>query len=85
MMQDIAEPVPESRIVNRVEDATVFADSIGYPVIVRPAYTLGGTGGGVAHSRAELEIIAGRGLKYSIISQILVERSVAAGRKSNLR
>ncbi|NPV27699.1 MAG: carbamoyl-phosphate synthase large subunit [Firmicutes bacterium] len=77
MMQEIKEPVPESRIVNRVEDAVAFAEKIGYPVIVRPAYTLGGTGGGVAHNVQELEAIAARGLKYSIIKQVLIERSVA--------
>ncbi|MGI9859892.1 carbamoyl-phosphate synthase large subunit [Moorella naiadis] len=77
MMLAIGEPVPESRIVNQVEEALAFAREIGYPVIIRPAYTLGGTGGGVAHNEAELRSIALKGLKLSLIKQILVERSVA--------
>ncbi|GAB6157353.1 carbamoyl-phosphate synthase large subunit [Desulfotomaculum varum] len=77
MMEQIGEPVPESAIVCSVREAVEFADSIGYPVIVRPAYTLGGTGGGLAHHRDELAAVAVRGLKHSLIGQILVERSVA--------
>lgn len=77
MMEDIGEPVPESAIVSSIEAAVDFAERLGYPVIVRPAYTLGGTGGGVAHDSRELKEIAVRGLKYSLIKQILVERSVA--------
>jgi len=77
MMLAIGEPVPESRIVNAVDGAVEFAQRIGYPVIVRPAYTLGGTGGGVAGSEDELREIATRGLKYSIIEQVLIEQSVA--------
>ncbi|MDD4753779.1 MAG: carbamoyl-phosphate synthase large subunit [Desulfitobacteriaceae bacterium] len=77
MMQEIEEPVPESTIVTTVEDAVTFADQLGYPVIVRPAYTLGGTGGGVAHNARELAEITARGLKYSIIKQALIEKSVA--------
>ena len=77
MMLAIGEPVPESRIVTRVEEALAFAREIGYPVIVRPAYTLGGTGGGVARNDTELESIAIKGLKLSLIKQVLVERSVA--------
>ncbi|MDO7786215.1 carbamoyl-phosphate synthase large subunit [Desulforamulus aquiferis] len=77
MMEQIGEPVPESTIVCSVREAIEFADSIGYPVIVRPAYTMGGTGGGIAKSREELTAVAIRGLKHSLIGQILVERSVA--------
>ncbi|MCL5781450.1 MAG: carbamoyl-phosphate synthase large subunit [Firmicutes bacterium] len=77
MMEQIGEPVPESTIVCSVREALEFADAIGYPVIVRPAYTLGGTGGGIAKSRDELKAVAIRGLKHSLIGQILVERSVA--------
>lgn len=77
MMEEIGEPVPESAIVSSIEAAVDFAERLGYPVIVRPAYTLGGTGGGVAHDSRELKEIAVRGLKYSLIKQILVERSVA--------
>ncbi len=76
-MGSIAEPVPESAIVNSVEDAVKFGDSIGYPVIVRPGYTLGGTGGGVARNSEELADIAVKGLKYSMNRQLLIERSVA--------
>lgn len=77
MMEQIGEPVPESAIVCSLREALDFADSIGYPVIVRPAYTLGGTGGGIAKNRDELKAVAIRGLKHSLIGQILVERSVA--------
>ncbi|MGB9886222.1 MAG: carbamoyl-phosphate synthase large subunit [Moorellales bacterium] len=76
LMQQIGEPVPESRIVTSVEDALSFAREIGYPVVVRPAYTLGGTGGGIAASEEELREITTRGLKASLIGQVLIERSV---------
>ena len=77
MMEQIGEPVPESVIVCTVQEAVDFADEIGYPVIVRPAYTMGGTGGGIAQNAEELRSVAIRGLKHSLIGQILVERSVA--------
>jgi carbamoyl-phosphate synthase large subunit len=77
MMDKIKEPVPESVIVTSVEKALEFGEEIGYPLIVRPAYTLGGTGGGIAHTASELAEISARGIKASIIQQILVERSVA--------
>ena len=76
-MKDINQPVPESDIFENVQESVDFANSIGYPVIVRPAYTLGGTGGGIAHDEDELFMIATRGIKLSPIHQILVERSVA--------
>ena len=76
-MKGINQPIPESDIFEELEPAIAFADSIGYPVIIRPAYTLGGTGGGIAHDRYEMEEISNRGLKLSPINQILVERSVA--------
>jgi carbamoyl-phosphate synthase large subunit len=76
-MLAFGEPVPESTIVHSVEDARAVADHIGYPVVIRPAYTLGGTGGGIAHDPAGLEEIASRGLAASRIHQILVEQSVA--------
>ncbi|NPV91427.1 MAG: carbamoyl-phosphate synthase large subunit [Firmicutes bacterium] len=75
-MAAIGEPVPESVVVTSVEEALGFAEQIGYPVIVRPAYTLGGTGGGTAYSPQQLTEIATRGLRYSIIKQLLIERSV---------
>jgi carbamoyl-phosphate synthase large subunit len=76
-MKDINQPVPESDIFEDVDSAINFADKIGYPIIVRPAYTLGGTGGGIAQNEEELFMIATRGIKLSPINQILVERSVA--------
>jgi len=76
-MAEINEPVPESDIVTTVEAAVKFANEIGYPVIVRPAYTLGGTGGGNATCEEELYNIAGKGIINSPIGQVLIERSVA--------
>ena len=76
-MQKIGEPIPESAIVEDVHGAIIFANEIGYPLIVRPAYTLGGTGGGIAETEEELVEIVIRGLKYSMIGQVLIERSVA--------
>ncbi len=76
-MQEIGEPIPESDVVDSIDGALSFAESIGYPVIVRPGYTLGGTGGGVAHNEKELKEIAAKGLIYSVNKQLLVERSVA--------
>ncbi|WP_324715687.1 carbamoyl-phosphate synthase large subunit [Carboxydochorda subterranea] len=75
-MLAIGESVPESRIVTSVEQALAFAEEIGYPVIVRPAYTLGGTGGGVARRPEQLQQVVTRGLKRSLIGQVLVEKSV---------
>ena len=76
-MQKLGEPIPESTIVEDVASAVAFADSIGYPIIVRPAYTMGGTGGGIADNEEELIEIVIKGLKYSMIGQVLIERSVA--------
>ena len=76
-MQSIGEPIPESAIVEDVHGAVDFANEIGYPIIVRPAYTLGGTGGGIAENEEELIEIVIKGLKYSMIGQVLIERSVA--------
>jgi carbamoyl-phosphate synthase large subunit len=77
LMLDIGEMVPQSRIVNALDEAKEFADETGFPIIVRPAYTLGGTGGGIADTMAELLDICARGLKLSIIHQVLLEQSVA--------
>ena len=77
MMEELNEPVPKSAIVNSVEEALEFTKKQSFPVIVRPAYTLGGTGGGVANNAQELEIIASKGIKLSPISQLLIEQSVA--------
>jgi carbamoyl-phosphate synthase large subunit len=77
LMQEIGEPVPESRIVSTVEEALEFTNQIGYPVIIRPAFTLGGTGGGIAHKEEELLATATSGLAASPIQQCLIERSIA--------
>ena len=77
-MESIGEPCIPSKVVTTLEDALDFADNkIGYPVIVRPAFTLGGTGGGIANDRAELEEIAQNGLHRSPIHQILVEKCIS--------
>ena len=75
-MAAFGEPVPESGIAHTVEEARAFADAIGYPVVVRPAYTLGGTGGGIAADGQALAEIASLGLAASRIGQVLVERSL---------
>jgi carbamoyl-phosphate synthase large subunit len=76
-MLAIGEPLPESAIVEKLEEAVGFATKVGYPLIIRPAYTLGGTGGGIARNLQELEEITIRGLTLSPISQVLLEQSVA--------
>ncbi|MCW6079490.1 carbamoyl-phosphate synthase large subunit [Clostridium sporogenes] len=76
MMNKINEPVIQSEIVTDMESGKAFANKIGYPVIVRPAYTLGGTGGGIAESEEELDEILALGLQLSSISQVLLEKSV---------
>ena len=76
-MERIGEPVPVSRSVNSIEEAKEAVRIIGrYPVLIRPAYTLGGTGGGIAYNEEELEDICARGLAYSRIHQVLIEESV---------
>ena len=74
MMKEIGQPVPESAICDRAEQARVFRDEVGYPLIIRPAYTLGGTGGGIAHNDAQFEQFVRSGLDRSLIHQILLER-----------
>jgi len=76
MMESINEPCISSKVVENVDDAIEFTKSIGLPVIIRPAYTLGGTGGGIAYTFEELEEIAGTGLRMSRVHQILVEKCV---------
>jgi carbamoyl-phosphate synthase large subunit len=75
-MQQIGQPCIESEIVTDVEAGKAYSSIIGYPVIVRPAYTLGGAGGGIANDEAELEDILEKGLHLSAIGQVLIERSV---------
>ncbi|MDR1876327.1 MAG: carbamoyl-phosphate synthase large subunit [Flavobacteriaceae bacterium] len=77
LMESINEPIAESVIVNEVESAVDFANQIGYPIIVRPAFTLGGTGGGIAETEEELREITDSGLKYSPVNQCLIEKSIA--------
>jgi len=77
LMRELEQPVPESTIVTTLEEALAFADEIGYPVIVRPAYTLGGTGGGICANEEELRETVSSGLRYSPISQCLIEKSIA--------
>jgi carbamoyl-phosphate synthase large subunit len=76
LMRSIGEPIPRSLAVSDFETARTYAEEIRYPVIIRAAYTLGGSGSGVAHSAEELERIVGIGLAYSRIKQVLVEESV---------
>ena len=76
-MESIGQPCVTSEVVESVEDAVAFAEKIGYPVIVRPAYTLGGTGGGIAYDRASLEEISDRGIHLSRVGQVLIERCIA--------
>ena len=76
LMLEIDEPVPASIIATNYEQCKVFTEEIGYPVIVRPAYTLGGTGGGIANNEAELKDICKKGIENSAIGQILLEQSV---------
>ncbi len=77
LMNELGEPVPDSTIVSTVEEAVNFANEIGYPIIVRPAYTLGGTGGGICDDEVSLREIVASGLKYSPITQCLIEKSIA--------
>ncbi|USK30508.1 carbamoyl-phosphate synthase large subunit [Bacillus sp. CMF21] len=77
LMNELGEPVPESDIVHNLQEAFAFVDKVGYPVIVRPAYTLGGTGGGICSNEEELIEIVTSGLKYSPVTQCLLEKSIA--------
>lgn len=77
LMLEIGEPIPESTIVSKLREAVEFAERVGYPLIIRPAYTMGGTGGGIAYNREDLETITVKGLTLSPINQVLLEQSVA--------
>ncbi|MGB4640912.1 MAG: carbamoyl-phosphate synthase large subunit [Methanothermobacter tenebrarum] len=76
LMKKLNEPVPKAKAVESVEEALEAVKEIGYPVIVRPAFTLGGTGGGVAHNPEELKEVVTRGLEMSFINQVLIDQSV---------
>jgi carbamoyl-phosphate synthase large subunit len=77
LMKELDQPIPESDIVHTVAEALTFAEKIGYPVIVRPAFTLGGTGGGMCENEEDLRVIAENGLKLSPVTQCLIEKSIA--------
>ena len=77
LMERIGEPCAPSLLVENVEDGVEFAKKIGYPVVLRPAYTLGGSGGGIAHNQTEIEEILENGLRLSRVGQVLVERCIA--------
>ncbi|MGX5790241.1 carbamoyl-phosphate synthase large subunit [Staphylococcus equorum] len=77
LMNELEVPVPESDIVNTVEQAFMFKEKVGYPLIVRPAFTMGGTGGGICHNDDEFKEIVANGLHYSPATQCLIEKSIA--------
>jgi carbamoyl-phosphate synthase large subunit len=77
LMNELGEPVPDSDIIHELAEAHAFVEKIGFPVIVRPAYTLGGTGGGICHNAEELDEIVTSGLKHSPVTQCLLEKSIA--------
>ncbi len=76
-MEKIGEPCAASKVVNNVQDGILFTNTIGYPVVLRPAYTLGGSGGGIAHNEQELIDILTNGLRLSRVGEVLVERCIA--------
>lgn len=76
-MEKIGEPCAPSLVVHNVEDGIAFTNTIGYPVVLRPAYTLGGSGGGIAHNETELIDILSNGLRLSRVGEVLVERCIA--------
>ena len=77
LCKELCEPVPPSTTVNTVEEALEFGDRIGYPIIVRPAFTMGGTGGGICNNHEELAKIAKNGLELSPVTECLIEKSIA--------
>lgn len=77
LCQSLGEPVPASLTVHKLQEALDFADKIGYPIIVRPAFTMGGTGGGICHDREELTRICKNGLELSPVTECLIEKSIA--------
>ena len=77
LMMTLNQPVPESDIVHTVEEAVAFSETVGYPLIVRPAFTMGGSGGGICNDEEELRDIVANGLRYSPVTQCLLEKSIA--------
>ena len=76
-MEKIGEPIAASQVVKNIEDGIAFTNKIGYPVVLRPAFTLGGSGGGIAHDEQELIDILSNGLRLSRVGEVLVERCIA--------
>ncbi|MBP5195532.1 MAG: carbamoyl-phosphate synthase large subunit, partial [Lachnospiraceae bacterium] len=76
-MESIGEPCAPSKVVKNIADGEEFANSIGYPVVLRPAFTLGGSGGGIAHNQVELDDILANGLRLSRVGEVLVERCIS--------
>ncbi|MCO7127344.1 carbamoyl-phosphate synthase (glutamine-hydrolyzing) large subunit [Sporolactobacillus shoreicorticis] len=76
LMLEIKEPIPDSKIIRSYENGLAFVKKIGYPVIIRPAYTLGGSGGGFAYNEQELDLVLHRGLNLSPIHEVLIEKSI---------
>lgn len=85
LMNELGEPVPDSEIIHNMDEAKAFVEQIGYPVIVRPAFTLGGTGGGICHNDDDLNEIVTSGLKNSPVTQCLLEKALPDLRKSNMK
>ncbi len=85
LMNELNEPVPESEIIRTLQEAEEFVGRIGFPVIVRPAYTLGGTGGGICSDEAELKEIVENGLKLSPVHQCLLEKALPVTKRSNMK
>src|SRR5205823_7442478 len=83
-MIEIGLEVPESSVVHSVEDALAAADRIGYPVLIRPSFTLGGSGGGIANDPEELRIAAFKGLSESPVHEVLIEQSVIGWKEYEL-
>lgn len=77
LMEKLEQPVPESEVIKSVDEALTFVQKVGYPVISRPAYTLGGRGGGIAHDEEQLKELMENGLKASPIQQVIMEKSIA--------
>ncbi|GAY77009.1 carbamoyl-phosphate synthase large chain [Sporolactobacillus inulinus] len=84
LMLKIKEPIPESKIIRSYEDGLAFVNEIGYPVIIRPAYTLGGSGGGFAYNEHELDLVLHRGLKLSPIHEVLIEKSIKGWKRNRV-
>src|SRR5699024_3372756 len=77
LMNDMGVPVPESDIINTIDEAYDFVEKVGYPFIVRPAFTMGGTGGGICCNEEDLKEVVANGLRYSPVTQCLLEKSIA--------